>query len=1319
MATLILGTVGSALGSSLLPAGLGILGASISGAAIGGLVGATIGQSVDAALFGPGGQSVEGPRLNDLKIQASTEGAPILRVYGRTRLAGQVIWATDFKENVTTTKQSTGGKGLGGGGGDVTVTEYSYSVSFAVGLAEGIIDRIGRVWADGKPLNLADFTVRVYKGTETQTPDSAIEAAEGNGNAPAYRGLAYVVFEDLPLEKFGNRVPQLNFEVFRSIPSVNGDSLENVITAVDMIPASGEFVYATSKVLKDFGKGVTVPENINNNMGAPDFTVSMDMLEDLLPNCKTVALVVAWFGDDLRCNKTTFKPGVELVSKNTTPVSWSVDGVARANAHLVSQVNGGPAFGGTPSDQAVVEAIQDIKARGVKVTFYPFAMMDIPAGNTLPDPYAPTGTQAVYPWRGRITSDPAPGVAGSPDKSAAVTSQIQSFFGTAAPANFSVVGTSVSYTGPVDWGWRRMVLHYAHLCAAAGGVDAFIIGSELRGLSTLRDAGNAFPTVSQFITLTADVSGILPNAKISYAADWSEYFGYQPADGTGDVYFHLDALWADSHVDFIGIDNYMPLSDWRDGASHLDLQAGFQSIHDVNYLKSNIEGGEGYDWVYKNTNDRLSQVRTNITDPTYSKPWVFKNKDIKNWWLNQHYNRPGGVESSTATDWVPQSKPVWFTETGCPAIDKGSNQPNVFTDPKSSESQTPYFSSGLRDDLIQRRFLEAVYEYWSASSGNNPTSSIYTAPMIDMASLHVWTWDARPFPDFPARLDFWSDGANWQLGHWLTGRVGQVPLPDLIRDLSNSVGLSEIDVSRVEGLVTGFAIDRIMSPRAALETLMLAFQFDAVESDGVIKFISRGGAALKTLADSSFAVSGKASGDAYTLVRAQETELPVAAKVQFINADGEYRQSTAESRRLTVESGRVKTAELAVVMDQARAQSLIDIWLMDSWIMRESLSFALAPSELALDPGDSVTLNLNGRAHEVRLTDINESGARHLKAVATDPSIYAIVPGAPRVTTLPPVSVFGPPNVAFLDLPLLSGTEDVNAPHVAGFAAPWPGAIDIYQSPATSGFVLNTEITAPAIMGVTLWDFSSGPTSRWDRGNFIQVDVVGGALQSTDDLSLLNGANIAAIQNADGAWEVFQFRDATLISGGIYQISTMLRGQAGTQSAMRDPVLAGAPFVLITPALIQLDLNANERGLTFNWRYGPRGLPLSDSAFVTQSLSFSSVGLRPLSPVHIKGVRQSNSDLDLSWIRRTRIGGDDWGGVDVPLGEDFESYDVDIMNGAAAVRTLTTITPNVTYTAVQQQTDWGTSPKSPLTVRVYQLGAIYGRGAYREKTLTV
>gem|GEM_PF-659548 len=219
-------------------------------------------------------------------------------------------------------------------------------------------------------------------------------------------------------------------------------------------------------------------------------------------------------------------------------------------------------------------------------------------------------------------------------------------------------------------------------------IDAFIIGTEMRGLTTIRSSASAYPAVTAFKALAADVKAILgPGTKVSCASDWSEYFGHQPGDSTGDVFFHLDPLWSDANIDFIGIDNYMPLSDWRDG-------------FDRAYLQANIAGGEGFDWFYASAADRSAQLRTPITDGSAGKPWVFRYKDLRAWWSNPHFNRPGGIESGTPTAWVPQSKPVWFTELGCPAIDRGTNQPNVFFDPKSSESFTPYFSRRWRDDAM-------------------------------------------------------------------------------------------------------------------------------------------------------------------------------------------------------------------------------------------------------------------------------------------------------------------------------------------------------------------------------------------------------------------------------------------------------------------------------------------------------------------------------------------------------------------------------------------------------------------------------------------
>jgi hypothetical protein len=265
-------------------------------------------------------------------------------------------------------------------------------------------------------------------------------------------------------------------------------------------------------------------------------------------------------------------------------------------------------------------------------------------------------------------------------------------------------------------------------------------------------------------------------------------------------------IWADPEIDFVGIDNYMPLSDWRDGFEHLDAHEGWPAIYDRAYLQENIAGGEGFDWFHASAADRTAQIRTPITDGAASKPWVFRYKDLRAWWSNAHYDRPGGVESSTPTAWAPESKPIWFTELGCPAIDRGTNQPNVFFDPKSSESFTPHFSRGWRDDAIQRAYLEATWLWWGEAA-NNPVSAVYGGRMVHVPECAAWTWDARPYPFFPALTDVWTDGVNWRLGHWLTGRLGAVSLAALVRHLCLRAGLPEsrIDVSGLWGAVEGSA----------------------------------------------------------------------------------------------------------------------------------------------------------------------------------------------------------------------------------------------------------------------------------------------------------------------------------------------------------------------------------------------------------------------------------------------------------------------------------------------------------------------------------
>ncbi|MCG6122767.1 MAG: glycoside hydrolase TIM-barrel-like domain-containing protein [Microvirga sp.] len=536
MTTMILQTAGEAAG--------GALGGPL-GAAIGRTVGALAGAALDDALFGGKGVSrvVEGPRLVDMDGLASTEGAPIPRLFGRARLGGQLIWATRFEEQVNVSVErsgSRGGKSLGGGGsgGSVTTYEvsYSYFANVAIGLCEGPISFVRRVWADGREVDLTQVAMRVHRGSPDQAPDPLIVAKEGAANAPAYRGLAYVVFERLPLDRFGNRVPQFTFEVVRAL-----DGLNTMVRSVCLIPGASEFGYEPVGVMQAIGPGATRPDNRHQFQAGSDVVASLDALTQLCPNLRSVSLVVSWFGDDLRAGQCTIAPRVEIPVKQSDGAQWSVAGVTRETARLVTFANGKPAYGGTPSDASVVALIAHLKARGLKVVLYPFVMMDVPAGNGLPDPHTSAASQPPYPWRGRIVCDPAPGRPGSADGTAAAGAQVAAFFGSASP-------------GEGEWSFRRHILHYAQLAAQAGGVAGFVIGSEMVSLTRVRSAPGVYPAAQALATLAADVRAVVgPATKIVYAADWTEY-GAHVRDGGDEVRFPLDPLWAHPAINAIGID---------------------------------------------------------------------------------------------------------------------------------------------------------------------------------------------------------------------------------------------------------------------------------------------------------------------------------------------------------------------------------------------------------------------------------------------------------------------------------------------------------------------------------------------------------------------------------------------------------------------------------------------------------------------------------------------------------------------------------------------------------------------------------------------
>ncbi len=1298
MATILLQAAGAAIGGLLGPIG------SVIGAAAGALAGYTI----DQALIN-GTRRIEGPRLSGARPFTAEEGVALPRVYGTARVGGIMIWATRFDEKRKTQRQ--------GGKSGPKVTEYSYFANVAFALCEGEIAGIRRVWADGREIDRERIELRIYRGTEAQAADPLISAKQGAGNTPAYRGTAYVVIERFALADYGNRIPQFQFEVLRPV-----GELPKKIRAVSLIPGATEYGLSPSLVTRKHREGETEAVNRHTLLDGSDFSASLDELQMLCPNLAHVALVVSWFGDDLRAGHCRIRPAVTTTNGSGFSRDWRVSGLSRGAAMVVSTHGGGAAYGGTPSDRSVMDAIAEIKARGLKVTLYPFIMMDVPDGNVLPDPYG-NPAQPAYPWRGRITADPAPLMPGTADRTAAAREQVEDFLGNALPGQFSASSNTINFSGSAgDWGFRRFVLHHAKLAQAAGGVDAFLIGSELRGLTILRDENDTFPFVAALCALAGEVRTMLgASTTITYGADWSEYFGHHPLDGTGNIYFHLDPLWAHPAIDAVGIDNYMPLSDWRDGDHAAGNPDGFAGPYDPAGLRAAIAGGEGFDWYYPTFEARRGRERAPITDGAFGKPWVFRYKDLKSWWSEPHFNRIGGEEAAEPTGWVPESKPFVFTEVGCPATDKGPNQPNVFSDPKSTESTLPYFSSGGRSDLAQQRFLMAHHRHWDPGDGgfeeaDNPASTVDGRRMVDPERLYVWAWDARPYPGFPLRSDRWSDHGNWHYGHWLNGRLGNPDVGALINAILADHGLPAADIDGADGTVHGYVIDEPGSARAALEPLVELFGFAVLETQGSLVFRSGAAPAAGSVEIAEMVSDGR---DPVTeTVRQPDHQLPAEAVLSFRDPLVEYQVISVRHARTGELGSRQHAIGFPGVLEAGQGRALIGEWLRRTWTERESVAFAVTQPNEDVVPG--AVVRLPGREDDWLVTEIEDGLVRKVSARqilrAAGMQWQSANPDA--IANAPPPAI-GQPLALFLDLPTGAGpgaAEDQF--RLAAWQKPWRSQA-VFASPEDTGFTQRTTIALPADVGVLAEPLPPGVVGRRDHSVTLTVELYGGEFSSISRAQLLNGANSVAIRSAGGAWEVVQFETAEEIAPEIWRLGGLLRGQLGTDDATAAGAAAGAHLVVLDDAVHPAGLLASEAGLLLNWRVGPAGADLSGADFSDHSGIGGLRALLPLSPVHVRATKDGSGDVVLSWVRRGRIDADSWTASDIPLGEEREEYQVQIAHaGGAVVRTATTLQPGFVYDSSDIAADFGAPPDEiDVTVRQLSLAAGWGIPATRRLSL--
>ena len=568
-------------------------------------------------------------------------------------------------------------------------------------------------------------------------------------------------------------------------------------------------------------------------------------------------------------------------------------------------------------------------------------------------------------------------------------------------------------------------------------------------------------------------------------------------------------------------------------------------------------------------------------------------------------------------------------------------------------------------------------------------------------------------------------GFNAISGDPATMEVYPVYLDDVITRLVERTGLltaGQIDVSALAAIeVRGMAVSQVTPTRTVLQNLMSAYLVEAVESEGKIKFVLRGGASAQTI---DFEDLGATSGEAVEplpIRRLNDIELPAFVTVKFANFLNDYQDGSESGDRLVTSSTAVSVTEVPLALTPSEAKRLADVATMD--IATSILTVgpvSLTREFAALEPTDVVTLvGPTGSTFRVRIVKITDAqGLRTLECVLDDATVINSEAATDdSYTSSSVVRAIAATQLYLLDLPALR-TSDLESGYYAG-ACPsgegrWPGAT-LNKSLDGTQYERVGDFTQRAIVGTATALGAWNGRYVLDETNTATVTVNGELSSITDvDFQLDNTRNAFAI-GIDGRWEILNALTCSLVSPGVYTLSRLVRGRRGSEWAAGLHE-AGDRVVYLDTSLRRNSTDVTEIGLTRFWRAVTFGKSLSSAS--TIEFSNDGVCLEAFSPIRLEAARDGGNNITFTWTRRDRgairYGGP--GGTYAPMSEAAEVYSIDILDGPDVVRTITATSETATYSAADQTSD-GLTPGDPVSAVVYQLSAVVGRGYPLEATV--
>ncbi|HEX4381226.1 MAG TPA: phage tail protein [Candidatus Acidoferrum sp.] len=613
--------------------------------------------------------------------------------------------------------------------------------------------------------------------------------------------------------------------------------------------------------------------------------------------------------------------------------------------------------------------------------------------------------------------------------------------------------------------------------------------------------------------------------------------------------------------------------------------------------------------------------------------------------------------------------------------------------------------------------------YWTAILYQFNATNPGEAPLLIAILSSQNGFDFDTVPGWTPLYTGSGGGAKVQI-HYFTGLT--TFSSDVVTDICERAGLdsSQIDVSLLTDAniqpntkVAGYLIEQPRPAAEILKVLMQAFFFDGCESGGKVRWIPRGLASAISIPEADLGLKSDEGKIEETLAQAQD--LPQQITVMHNDPVLDYQQNKQmkiRNVRVIGATGQNITLSIPMTISANQARQIAEKALYLAWLERSSYKINLWRAlYMMLDPSDVITFTYEGLTFKARVTSntLGQGFTVALECVSDNVDNYlsSAQGGAIQNYQTTTTSNVSPTLLLLMDIPLVVDT-DAN-PSGSGFyfgagnvSPNWTGAT-LFQSADNSTFTDSVGSAAtPATFGTATTTLGAPATPwEWDTTNTLTVALSSGALAGDTALNVLNGTNRALIGG-----EIVAFQTAVQNMDGTWTISNLLRGLRGTEAACGTHA-ANESFVLLTTAE-RVDEPVAIVGQSLYFKLVTTGQDVSTAT--SQSLTPSGADLKPYAPCQIGGTADGPGNITITWTRRTRIGGEaDWadGVGQVPVSEDAELYDVEILNGSTVVRTFSNVpAPTVIYTAAEQTADFG-STQSSVNANVYQISGQVGRGA--------